>query len=57
VRRIALWLQTFETVTILSFEPSLSRGAALVAWRERGEFIPYAKGHILRDWLLTGPLK
>ncbi len=55
MRQIALWLQTFQTVTLLSFEPSMPRGAALAAWRERGEFIPYAQRHILRDWLLTGP--
>jgi hypothetical protein len=59
-RQIALWLQTFQTVTLLSFEPSMPRGAALAAWRERrerGEFIPYAQRHILRAWLLTGPLR
>ncbi len=55
IRQIALWLQTFETVTLLSFEPSMPRGAALTAWQERGEFVPYAQRHILRDWLLTGP--
>jgi hypothetical protein len=55
LRQIALWLQTFETVTLLSFEPSMPRGAALAAWRERGEFVPYAQRHILRDWLLSGP--
>jgi len=55
VRQMALWLQTFQTVTILSFEPSMPRGAALSAWRERGEFIPYTQRHILRDWLLKGP--
>jgi len=55
VRQIALWLQTFETVTLLSFEPSMPRGVALATWRERGEFIPYAQRHVLRDWLLTGP--
>jgi hypothetical protein len=57
VRQIALCLQTFETVMLLSFEPSMPRGAALEAWRQRGEFIPYAQRHILRAWLLTGPLK
>jgi uncharacterized protein YeaO (DUF488 family) len=57
IHQIARWLQTFETVTLLSFEPSMPRGAALAAWRERGEFIPYAQRHILRDWLLTGPLR
>jgi hypothetical protein len=55
VRQIALWLQTFETVTLLPFEPSMPRGAALAAWQERGEFVPYAQRHILRAWLLTGP--
>jgi len=55
IRQIALWLQTFETVTLLSFEPSLPRGAALMAWQERGEFVPYAQRHILRDWLLSDP--
>lgn len=55
MRQIAVWLQTFETVTLLSFEPSMPRGAALVAWQERAEFMPYAQRHILRDWLLTGP--
>jgi hypothetical protein len=34
----------------------MPRGAALAAWREHGEFIPYTQRHILRDWLLTGPL-
>jgi hypothetical protein len=57
VRQIALWLQAFQTVTLLSFEPSMPRGTALAAWRERGEFIPYAQRHILRAWLLTGRLK
>jgi hypothetical protein len=52
---MALWLQTFETVTLLSFEPSMPRSAALAAWQERGEFVPYAQRHILRDWLLSGP--
>jgi hypothetical protein len=55
IRQIALWLQTFETVTLLSFEPSMPRGAALATWQERGEFVPYAQRHILRDWLLSGP--
>jgi hypothetical protein len=32
IRQIALWLQTFETVTLLSFEPSMPRGAALAVW-------------------------
>jgi hypothetical protein len=36
VRQIALWLQTFQTVTLLSFEPSMPRGVALDAWRQRG---------------------
>ena len=54
VRQIALWLQTFQTVTLLSFEPSLPRGAALEAWQEHGAFVPYAQRHVLRDWLLTG---
>jgi hypothetical protein len=54
LRQIALWLQTFETITLLSFEPSMPRGAALAAWQDRGEFVPYAQRHILRDWLLTG---
>ena len=57
VRQIALWLQTFQTVTLLSFEPSMPRGAALAAWRDRGEFVPYAQRHNLRDWLLTKPLR
>jgi hypothetical protein len=56
VRQIALWLRTFETVTLLSFEPSLPRGAALVAWQERGEVVPYTQRHILRNWLLAGPV-
>jgi uncharacterized protein YeaO (DUF488 family) len=55
VQQIARWLQTFDTVTLLSFEPSMPRGAALAAWRERSEFIPYTQRHILRDWLLSGP--
>jgi hypothetical protein len=55
IRQIALWLQTFQTVTLLSFEPSMPRGAALAAWRENGTFVSYAQRHILRDWLLTGP--
>jgi hypothetical protein len=55
VHQIARWLQTFQTVTLLSFEPSLPRGAALAAWRERGEFVPYAQRHILKDWLLSSP--
>jgi hypothetical protein len=55
IRQIALWLQTFQTVTLLSFEPSMPRGSALAAWRERGEFVPYAQRHILRHWLFTGP--
>jgi hypothetical protein len=55
VHQIARWLQTFETVTLLSFEPSMPRGAALTAWQERGAFVPYAQRHILREWLLTGP--
>jgi hypothetical protein len=55
IRQIALLLQTFETITLLSFEPSMPRGAALTAWRDWGEFLPYAQRHILRDWLLTGP--
>jgi hypothetical protein len=53
VRQIALWLQTFQTVTLLSFEPSMPRGAALAARQERGEFVPYAQRHVLRDWLLS----
>jgi hypothetical protein len=57
IHQIGRWLQTFETVTLLSIEPSMPRGAALAAWRERDEFIPYAQRHILRDWLLTGPLR
>jgi hypothetical protein len=55
VHQIAWWLLTFETVTLLSFEPSMPRGAALTAWRERGEFVPSAQRHVLREWLLTGP--
>jgi hypothetical protein len=55
MRQIVLWLQTFQTVTLLSFEPSMPRGAALTAWHMRGEFVPYAQRHILRDWLLSGP--
>jgi hypothetical protein len=54
VHQVALWLQTFETVTLLSFEPSMPRGAAFAAWQEGDEFVPYAQRHILRDWLLTG---
>jgi hypothetical protein len=57
VCQIALWLQTYETVTLLSFEPSMPRGVALATWRERGELVPYAQRHVLRDWLLTGPSK
>jgi len=55
VQQIARWLQTFQTVTILSFESSMPRGIAFAAWQERGEFVPYSQRHILRDWLLTGP--
>jgi hypothetical protein len=55
IQQIARWLQTFETVTLLSFEPSLPRGAALAAWRERSQFDPYSQRHILRDWLLAQP--
>lgn len=55
VRQIALWLQTFQTVTLLSFEPSMPRSAALAAWHERSEFLPFAQRHVLRDWLLTSP--
>jgi hypothetical protein len=55
IQQIARWLQTFETVTILSFESSASRGAALTAWQEQGEFRPYAQRHIFREWLLMEP--
>jgi hypothetical protein len=55
VRQIALWLQTFQTVTLLSFEPSMPRGTALAARQERGGFVPYAERHVLREWLLSGP--
>jgi len=51
-QQIARWLQTFETVTILSFESSTPRGAALTAWEESGEFRPYTQRHIFREWLL-----
>ena len=55
VQQIARWLQTFETVTILSFESSAPRGAALTAWHEQGAFRPYAQRHIFREWLLMEP--
>jgi hypothetical protein len=57
LHQIARWLQTFETVTLLSFESSMPRGAALIAWQQRGEFQPYTQRHILLQWLLTGPSK
>jgi len=55
VQQIARWLQTFETVTILSFESSAPRGAALTAWQEHGEFRSYTQRHIFREWLLMEP--
>ncbi len=55
VQQIARWLQTFETITILSFESSAPRGGALAAWQEHGEFQLYAQRHIFREWLLMEP--
>jgi hypothetical protein len=55
IHQISRWLQTFQTVTLLSFEPSLPRAAALAAWRERSEFVLYSQRHILRDWLVSDP--
>ena len=54
VQQISRWLQTFETVTILSFESSMPRGAALAAWTQRGAVRPYTQRQVFRDWLLTG---
>jgi hypothetical protein len=55
VRQIASWLCSYRTVTILSFEPSQPRGAALEAWERRGEFVPWAQRHVFREWLLGLP--
>jgi hypothetical protein len=55
VRQIAVWLCNYRTVTILSFEPSWPRGAALEAWERRGESVPWAQRHVFRDWLLGLP--
>jgi hypothetical protein len=55
VRQIAAWLCSYRTVTILSFEPSWPRGAALEAWERRGEFVPWAQRHVFREWLLGLP--
>jgi hypothetical protein len=55
VRQIATWLCSYRTVTILSFEPSMPRGAALAAWKQRGEFVPWAQRHVFREWLLRLP--
>jgi len=55
VRQVASWLCSFRTVTILSFEPSRPRGAALEAWQRRGEFVPWAQRHVFREWLLGLP--
>ncbi len=55
VRQVALWLCSYRTVTILSFEPSMPRGKALLAWERQGEFVPWAQRHIFRDWLLSLP--
>jgi hypothetical protein len=54
-QQIARWLDTFETVTILSFESSMPHGETLIAWEQCGEFQPYTQRHVFRDWLLTGP--
>jgi hypothetical protein len=55
VRQVAVWLCSYRTVTILSFEPSMPRGAALEAWKQRGEFVPWAQRHVFREWLLHLP--
>jgi hypothetical protein len=55
VRQIAAWLCSYRTVTILSFEPSRPRGAALEAWERRGEFVPWAQRHVFHEWLLRLP--
>ncbi len=55
VRQIASWLCSYRTVTILSLEPSRPRGAALLAWEQRGEFVPWAQRHVFREWLLRLP--
>ncbi len=55
VRQISAWLCSYRTVTILSLEPSMPRGAALLAWERRGEFVPWAQRHIVREWLLSLP--
>jgi hypothetical protein len=53
VRQILEWLHTYRTVTVLSFEPGTPRGEALVAWEQRGEFVPWAQRHVFRDWLVS----
>jgi hypothetical protein len=55
VRQIATWLCSYRTVTILSFEPSMPRGAALEAWERQGEFVPWAQRHVFHEWLLRLP--
>ena len=55
VRQIASWLCSYRTVTILSFESSRPRGAALLAWEQHGEFVPWAQRHVFREWLLGLP--
>ncbi len=55
VRQIACWVCSYRTVTILSFEPSRPRGAALLAWERSGEFMPWAQRHVFREWLLSLP--
>jgi hypothetical protein len=53
LRQIVAWLRQYPTLTILSFESRTPKGEALVAWEQRGEFLPWAQRHIFREWLVS----
>jgi hypothetical protein len=53
LRQVLVWLHTYPSVTILSLERGMPKGEALLAWEQRGEFVPWAQRHIFREWLVS----
>jgi hypothetical protein len=53
LRQVLAWLHDYPSVTILSFERAMPKGDALLAWEQRGEFVPWAQRHIFREWLVS----
>jgi hypothetical protein len=50
---ILMWLRTYRTVTVLSFESGTPKDEAFFPWQQRGKLVPWAQRHICRDWLVS----